>query len=111
MADRRRVGSTGQAFAGGADGGGGAGSAGARVTGTTGLMLRLLYGSGLRLRVKGVDFDQMQILVCDGNGNKDRVTAAAIAVGAVTDALAAGQGTASARYRRGLWRDVLPLCP
>lgn len=52
----------------------------ARVTGTTGLMLRLLYGSGLRLmecvrlRVKDVDFGQMQILVRDGKGDKDRVT-------------------------------------
>jgi site-specific recombinase XerD len=52
----------------------------ARVTGTTGLMLRLLYGSGLRLmectrlRVKDVDFGQGQILVRDGKGDKDRVT-------------------------------------
>ena len=52
----------------------------ARVSGTTGLMLRLLYGSGLRLmecvrlRVKDVDFGQMQILVRDGKGDKDRVT-------------------------------------
>ena len=44
----------------------------ARVNGTTGLMLRLLYGSGLRLRkcerlrVKDVDFGQMQIVVRDG---------------------------------------------
>ncbi len=52
----------------------------ARVTSTTGLMLRLLYGSGLRLmectrlRVKDVDFGQGQILVRDGKGDKDRVT-------------------------------------
>jgi integron integrase len=51
-----------------------------RTTGTAGLMLRLLYGSGLRLmecvrlRVKDVDFDRMQILVRDGKGDKDRVT-------------------------------------
>ena len=51
-----------------------------RTTGTAGLMLRLLYGSGLRLmecvrlRVKDVDFGQMQILVRDGKGDKDRVT-------------------------------------
>ncbi|MGK2913801.1 MAG: integron integrase [Porticoccaceae bacterium] len=51
-----------------------------RVSGTSGLMLRLLYGSGLRLmecvrlRVKDVDFGQMQILVRDGKGDKDRVT-------------------------------------
>jgi integron integrase len=51
-----------------------------RTTGTAGLMLRLLYGSGLRLmecvrlRVKDVDFDRMQVLVRDGKGDKDRVT-------------------------------------
>jgi integron integrase len=44
------------------------------------LMVRLLYGSGLRLsecvrlRVKDVDFDQRQIIVRDGKGNKDRIT-------------------------------------
>ncbi len=42
-------------------------------------MLRLLYGSGLRLmecvrlRVKDVDFAQMQILVRDGKGDKDQM--------------------------------------
>jgi integron integrase len=51
-----------------------------RTAGTAGLMLRLLYGSGLRLmecvrlRVKDVDFDRMQVLVRDGKGDKDRVT-------------------------------------
>jgi integron integrase len=44
------------------------------------LMARLLYGSGLRLleccrlRVKDVDFEQNQIVVRDGKGEKDRVT-------------------------------------
>jgi integron integrase len=44
------------------------------------LMVRLLYGSGLRqaeclsLRVKDVDFAYRQILVRDGKGAKDRVT-------------------------------------
>ena len=43
-------------------------------------MISLLYGTGLRLlealrlRVKDVDFDQHQILVRDGKGEKDRVT-------------------------------------
>jgi integron integrase len=51
-----------------------------RVEGTTGLILRLLYGSGmrmleaLRLRVKDVDFQRGQILVRDGKGARDRVT-------------------------------------
>jgi site-specific recombinase XerD len=44
------------------------------------MFIRLLYGSGLRLmecvrlRVKGLDFAQHQILVRDGKGEKDRVT-------------------------------------
>ncbi|MBK7023794.1 MAG: integron integrase [Sulfuritalea sp.] len=52
----------------------------ARLDGTTGLMLRLLYGTGMRLmecvrlRVKDVDFAARQITVRDGKGGKDRVT-------------------------------------
>lgn len=44
------------------------------------LMASLLYGSGLRLmecvrrRVKDLDFAQVQIIVRDGKGSKDRVT-------------------------------------
>ena len=44
------------------------------------LMANLLYGSGLRLmecvrlRIKDVDFDQRQILIRSGKGDKDRVT-------------------------------------
>lgn len=51
-----------------------------RLDGVTGLMARLLYGSGLRLmeclrlRVKDVDFEYRQITVRDGKGGKDRVT-------------------------------------
>jgi integron integrase len=50
------------------------------MTGTTGLVARLLYGTGLRvmeavrLRVKDVDFERLEILVRDGKGAKDRVT-------------------------------------
>jgi site-specific recombinase XerD len=45
-----------------------------RLEGTAGLMLRLLYGTGMRLmecvrlRVKDVDFAMHQILVHDGKG-------------------------------------------
>jgi integron integrase len=52
----------------------------APATGTTGLILRLLYGTGmrimecLRLRVKDVDFARREIVVRDGKGAKDRVT-------------------------------------
>ena len=44
------------------------------------LMARLLYGSGLRLmeclclRIKDIDFEQSQIIVREGKGEKDRVT-------------------------------------
>ena len=47
---------------------------------TYALMAGLLYGAGLRLmecvrlRVKDIDFDQGQIVVRDGKGDKDRVT-------------------------------------
>ena len=48
------------------------------VEGTTGLILRLLYGTGLRqmeclrLRVKDVDLDRQVLTVRDGKGGKDR---------------------------------------
>jgi integron integrase len=44
------------------------------------LMARLLYGSGLRLmeclrlRVKDIDFEQSQVVVCEGKGEIDRLT-------------------------------------
>jgi integron integrase len=50
------------------------------MTGTTGLMAGLMYGSGMRLmecvrlRVKDIDFARHQIMVRDGKGQKDRVT-------------------------------------
>jgi integron integrase len=51
----------------------------ALTEGTSGLMLRLLYGAGLRLmecirlRVKDVDFERGVISIRDGKGGKDRV--------------------------------------
>src|SRR5258706_9762324 len=51
-----------------------------QMSGLTRLMAQILYGSGLRLmecmrlRVKDVDFDNHQILVRDGKGEKDRAT-------------------------------------
>jgi integron integrase len=51
-----------------------------KTTGTSGLIARLLYGTGMRLmegvrlRVKDVDFDRREILVREGKGDKDRVT-------------------------------------
>lgn len=52
----------------------------ARVDPAYRLVLRLLYGTGmrllegLRLRIKDVDFGQSQLIVRDGKGMKDRVT-------------------------------------
>jgi integron integrase len=51
-----------------------------QLSGTQGLIARLLYGTGmrlmegLRLRVKDVDFARGQIIVRGGKGDKDRVT-------------------------------------
>lgn len=50
------------------------------VHGTVGLMLRLIYGTGMRimecvrLRVKDVDFARGEIIIREGKGFKDRVT-------------------------------------
>jgi len=50
------------------------------ISGTTGLILRLIYSSGLRLsecgklRVKDLDFDQDLVFVRSGKGDKDRST-------------------------------------
>ena len=52
----------------------------AATSGTTGLIISLLYGTGmrllegLRLRVKDVEFTRREIIVREGKGNKDRVT-------------------------------------
>jgi integron integrase len=51
-----------------------------RVTGTNGLIIKLLYGTGmrimeaLRLRVKDVELARHQIIIREGKGNKDRIT-------------------------------------
>lgn len=50
--------------------------------GTPGLIVRLLYGTGLRLiealrlRIKDLDFERGRIVVREGKGDKDRVTMA-----------------------------------
>ena len=52
----------------------------ATTRGTAGLVVRLLYGSGmrlmegLRLRIKDIDFERNQITIRSGKGDKDRVT-------------------------------------
>ncbi|MBS0291549.1 MAG: integron integrase [Proteobacteria bacterium] len=48
--------------------------------GTAGLIVRLMYGTGLRLmealrlRVKDIEFERREIVVREGKGNKDRIT-------------------------------------
>lgn len=50
------------------------------ASGPQGLLLQLLYGSGLRLmeglrlRVKDLDLERLELTVREGKGNKDRVT-------------------------------------
>lgn len=52
----------------------------AHTQATTGLILRLVYGTGLRimeclrLRVKDIDFARSEIVVREGKGSKDRIT-------------------------------------
>ena len=52
----------------------------AHVEGAVGLVIQLLYGTGLRLaeglrlRIKDIDFAQRAIIVRDGKGQKDRIT-------------------------------------
>lgn len=52
----------------------------AEMSGLYGLIVRLLYGTGMRLmecaqlRVKGVDFGRREIMVREGKGGKDRIT-------------------------------------
>ena len=59
----------------------------ARLEGTAQLVVKLLYGSGLRiteavrLRVQDVDFSYKQLIVRSGKGDKDRVTTFAQAMG------------------------------
>lgn len=51
-----------------------------KMSGMSGLMAKLLYGTGLRvsecvqLRVKDLDFGNHQIIIHDGKGEQDRVT-------------------------------------
>ncbi|NMG56188.1 integron integrase [Aromatoleum aromaticum] len=50
------------------------------VHGTSGTIIKLLYGTGmrllegLRLRVKDIDLERREIIIREGKGNKDRVT-------------------------------------
>jgi integron integrase len=45
----------------------------AQMDGQASLIARLLYGKGMRLRIKDVDFDRRVIIVREAKGSKDRV--------------------------------------
>jgi len=78
-----------------------------QVGGVSGLVVQLLYGSGLRLmealrlRVKDVDFRRREILVREGKGAKDRVT---MLPESVADALRAHLGWVRAVHTADLQR-------
>jgi integron integrase len=75
----------------------------AATRGTPGLVVRLLFGTGmrlmegLRLRVKDVDFERHQITIRGGKGDKDRVTM-------LPDSLVADLRVHLAERRR--WHDL-----
>jgi len=60
-----------------------------RLSGISWIMGPLLYGAGLRLWVKDLDFAYNQIVVRDGKGQKDRVTISAL----LRSACASGGGS------------------
>jgi integron integrase len=86
-----------------------------QMHGTMWLVAALLYGAGLRLqeclelRVKDIDFDEHQIVVRRGKGQKDRVT---MMPAAVEDRLRAHLARVKRQHERdlavGLGRVVLP---
>jgi hypothetical protein len=89
----------------------------ARVTDTSGLMLQLLYGTGmrimdyLRLGVKDLDFGASEVVIREGKGSKDRVTMlpASLASSAAS-ASAACSAVAPGRLSRWFRGNVSALC-
>jgi len=87
----------------------------ARMTGVTRLMAGLLYGSGLRLmecvrlRVKDLDFERLQIIVREGKGAKDRLTVLPASLAEeLTRHLAGVRATHDADLARGHGAVYLP---
>ena len=76
-----------------------------QMHGTTGLVARLLYGTGmrllegLRLRVKDLEFERLEVLVREGKGGKDRVT---MLPGALVPALRQHLQEVRERHRKDL---------
>ncbi len=87
----------------------------ANLDGAVLLACRLMYGSGLRLleclqlRVKDVDFEHDAVTVCNGKGQKDRVTMLpASCKQPLLDHLAAVRRLQEEDLRRGLARAPMP---
>ncbi len=85
------------------------------MSGPTQLIVKLLYGSGLRiaeavrLRVKDVDFGMKEILVRSGKGDKDRVTTlSAAAVPFLTEQLGRARTLHENDLREGYGEVYLP---
>ena len=83
------------------------------VDGVAHLVVKLLYGSGLRimeavrLRVKDVDLAMKQITVRSGKGDKDRVTTfAGLADSTAGKPFAEGEGGSRAGFGDGAWGGV-----
>lgn len=86
-----------------------------RMSGAPRLMAALLYGSGLRLmeccrlRIKDLDFDQNQLVVRAGMGDKDRLTALPSSLrDALTAHIAGVRAIHAEDLARGLGRVELP---
>jgi integrase len=90
----------------------------AHLSGPYLLVASLLYGAGLRvmealrLRVKDLDFDNNEITVRAGKGDKDRVTVLPQSLKYSLDRTTAqNESTSSKRSERRVWSRLSSLCP
>lgn len=80
-----------------------------RTDGVHGLVLRLLYGTGmrvmeaLRLRVKDVDFGRREIVIREGKGLRDRVTMLPASIAEDLERQLARAAHSCDRSRERLW--------
>ncbi|EDZ65587.1 site-specific recombinase, phage integrase family [Nitrosococcus oceani AFC27] len=88
-----------------------------RVEGVAQLVVKLLYGSGLRiseavrLRVQDLDYDYKQTTVRSGKGDKDRVTPLSAAmIPLLQNHFRKGQGDSRAGFGRRLRCSVFAVC-